>query len=193
MKFDQNGNRIGTAPKTEATSSTPYTQGIQSEMAHTKPETPFTVDFGITPQSWGLTTERGILIDVYEIVESCADFNRYYPEDFPLEESIIDGISEASTHELTHFIGHLEHNGKTGLTLPDFYSVLANMGHPIKMKMLERADGYDPVKDSVIKAVTCIDLPDQEQEPEIPFEAPKPKEPFSTFQVGNMVLKVRNS
>lgn len=182
MKFDNNGMRIGTAPPSQVISSSPFTQGT---IVHAEPEGLVQVDAGILPKSWGMTTEKGILLDVQQIAKSCIAFNRYYPQDFPLEESILDGISEATAHELTHFIGKVEHTAKSGLTIPDFYNTIASMGHPIKLKMWEKSQDFDPALLQTLKPVAIIDLPDEP-------EAPQPKEPFSTFQVGNMVLKVRN-
>ena len=114
-----------------------------------------------------MTNKTGITVDVKEIAKSCADFNRYYPQDFPLEESIIDGISEASLHELTHF------NEQEDLLTQDIYAAIANMGHPIGMKMFQKSETTEEAK----RQVTCIDLPDLRP------EAPKPKSPFSIFKL----------
>jgi hypothetical protein len=94
------------------------------------------VGVGHAKGNWGLSWENFSVIDVRAIARNLTEFNTALPEEFPLIESIIDGINECSVHELIHTLGQVNHFRRSKYSLADFYRVLSEMGHPIKSNMI---------------------------------------------------------
>ena len=176
MKFDSNGMRIGTKPKTEPKSSTAYTW-VKGTIASPEPKLEFNVDVDNAQGNWGIQwPERNrIEIDVKSIAYSVETFVKAFPNNFDLIKSVMDIVGETSLHELVHQEGNVTHKPNSPYTQADFERVTNLMGHETRLKMIE-ARGIVPAFQT--HAIQVIDLPDEQEQ--------------KTVTIGNMTLKVRS-
>lgn len=194
LKFSENGHYISDKPSAvKYLASTGYT--TVDTPIESLPETPFSfeVGIGVTKGLWGRSNKEGVKVDAKEIATNIAQFARAFPNQIPLEESIMDGFSSTSVHELIHQVGKLPHKDKwhrkQTRKIDEFYAIESMMGHPIKSKMHEALGEKLDVQHEIM----CIDLPEVEPEIERPTppSPPTPKPAFESVTIGNMVLKVR--
>ena len=198
LRFTEDGKFISSLPEPRLIASTGYsTVDSPTETLAASPFD-FVVDLGITKGYWGQSTpKKGIQIDAKEVAVNVAAFARAFPNVFSLEDSLMDGLSSVSVHELIHQVGKVTHIDKWHRKAPrkidEFYALEAVMGHPIKSKMRQALKGTLDVQHEIM----AIDLP--EDGPELPTSptplSPSPPAPtrpaFETCTIGNMVLKVR--
>jgi hypothetical protein len=76
-----------------------------------------------------------VRLNAMRIAELGAKANRRFPNEFPLDETVMDILSGVSIHELIHQVERIGHTQKDKWSLADFERVQLEMGHVSVFKL----------------------------------------------------------